>query len=93
LKKLLVIILITYFIVTCLLIKDNSASDGLLEIGFPYLMYKSTEGKVVNAAGLGIQGKSILFNVLFLVGVMLVVYFLTKRVRQKNEALLLREDC
>lgn len=77
----MIIILVAYALVTWYSMRNDLAADGNLEIGFPYVFYKTSSGKVVSHPGF--LARNFLIDLAILGGVIVVSLFTFRKISPK----------
>lgn len=77
-KRAFVITLIIQTALTTAFMKTGLSSDGFLEVGFPFIFYKRTNGKAFNPEELGFSYKAFTIDLVFLVIMALAINALTR---------------
>lgn len=77
-KRAFLITLLIQAALTAIFMKNELPSDGFLEVGFPFIFYKSTNGKVFSTEGLGFAYRPFILDLVFLVVMALAINLLVK---------------
>ena len=82
-KKISVIVFISYLVLTVLLIKDDLQSDGYLEVGFPFTFYKTTHGKFDGTVKLGFFIDKFIFDLFLVFLFVIIVYLIIRSIKRR----------
>lgn len=81
-KKVLLFYLIVQIALSILFMKNELASDGYLEFGFPFKMYRTINGKVFNNPETGFLYVGFFLNVAVILLFSISTIFLLKKVKR-----------
>ena len=77
-KRAFIITFLIHAALTVLFTRNGLASEGFLEVGFPFIFYKSTNAKMFNPEGLGFSYKAFALNLVFFLIMAGLLYSLMK---------------
>jgi hypothetical protein len=81
-KKIIPIMLLFDIVISLVLMRNDLESDGYLEIGFPFTVFRVTNGKMVTEKNNGFLWEGLFFNIFIIIVISFLFVVLIRKFRK-----------